>query len=70
MFSYMKKRECMEPELPDIFRVKVGARNVLFGSLAPQHQATFAMSCFFFKTHTNSLNLIVTLNCFACETVH
>ena len=33
----------MESELPDIFRVKMVAKNILFGSLETQRQAVFAM---------------------------
>ena len=45
MFSNMKKKEYMESELSDIFRVKVVAKNILLGSLGTQRQAVFAMWC-------------------------
>ena len=33
----------MESELPGIIQVKVGAKNILLGSLVTKHQAFFAM---------------------------
>ena len=66
MFSNMKKKEYMESELSDIFRVKVVANNVLLGSLGTQHQAVFAMWCLFLKKHTNFQNQTVTLKWFPC----
>ena len=53
MFSNMKKKEYMESELSDIFRVKVVAKNILLGSLVTQRQSVFAMRCLFLKKHTN-----------------
>ena len=53
MFSNMKKKEYMESELSDIFRVKGVAKNILLGSLGTQRQSVFAMWCLFLKKHTH-----------------
>ena len=66
MFSNVNKKEYMQSELSDIFRVKVVAKNILLGSLATQRQAVFAMWCLFLKKHTNFPNETVTLKCFLC----
>ena len=41
MFSNMKWKEYMEYELFGIFRVKVVAKNILFGFLGTQRQSVF-----------------------------
>ena len=41
----------MESELPSIIRVKLVAKNILFGYLGTQHQAVFAMMSFFEETY-------------------
>ena len=41
----------MESELPGIIQVKVGAKNILLGSLGTQHQAVFEMMSLFEETH-------------------
>ena len=61
MFSSIKKKECMESELSDIFRVKAVAKNILLGSLETQSQAVLAMWCLFLKKHANFQNQTVTL---------
>ena len=43
MFSSMKMEEYMESELSDIFQVKVGTNNIVFGSLGTQRKAAFAV---------------------------
>ena len=45
MFSNMKWKEYMEYELFGIFRVKVVAKNILFGFLGTQRQPVFSMWC-------------------------
>ena len=51
----------MEFELSGIFRVKVVAKTILFGSLGTQRQAVLAVRCLFLKKHTNFLKQTVTL---------
>ena len=52
MFSNMKKKEYMESDISSIFRVKMVATNILFGSLVTQRQAVFAIWCLSLKKHT------------------
>ena len=66
IFSSMKMEECMESELPHLFRVKLVAKNIVLGSARTQRGAVFVVWCPLQKKQTNFFNQAVRLKCFPC----